>query len=458
LRRISGMKIKVIYPTRLGPAGKPVKTKARHGRAVNLSMIYLAGITPKEHEVEVIDDLFEDPDYDEPVDLVGLSAMTMQAPRAYQIAKEYRKRGVKVVMGGFHASFMPNEAGENVDAVVIGEAELSWPQLLRDAEKGQLKRIYQSPRLENLQGLPPPRYDLIAQKPYKYSFYPLWVGRGCPHHCKFCSVTNLYGRQLRTRPLQDVEHDASLVANQRIFIVDDNLFAYGKFLYELFPILARYKLKWTAQADPRFADDDFLLDLARETGMEAAYIGFENFYPDRLQSMDKEWARIENYGRLIEKIHRRGIAVQASMIFGITRESKQSIRETLKCLEDWQVDGLALYIFTPVPGCELYDEFLKNGTNLPKDWSAYDGNHAVYVPEGMTREELEELYWELYSSFFSYPSIIKRFARVPYGPKMWARYLAGSVLVNHVDMRLRRSVFDNYVSFRELIPGYSALK
>jgi len=452
------MRIKIIYPTRLTNEGRPLKTKARLGKIATLATWYLAGLTPSHHEVDIIDDLFEDIDFDEKVDLAAITAMTMQAPRAYQIAAQYRKRGVKTVMGGLHCSFLPEEAAQFADAVVIGEAEPVWPQVLADAEKGALKKFYRAELLESLTGLPSPRYDLIKSKSYDYVIYPLWVGRGCPHNCNFCSVSNFYGRRVRARPVQDIVRDAGLIPAKYVFIVDDNLFVYGKMLYELFPELARFKFKFTAQIDTNLADNDSLLDLAKQAGMDTAYLGFETIFPETLNKMGKGWAKIEKYKEVVKKIHRRGISIHASLIFGLNQETPETVKEILQRLEEWQVDVLSLYFYSPLPGSDLHKELVKNGKQFSRNWSYYDGNHPTLIPEGTTDQALVDLYWKLNQGFYRPFSIARRFLRIPYGPKSYGMQLFRNLFIFNTDVSRRSSIMENFFSFKELFPGYSSLR
>jgi radical SAM superfamily enzyme YgiQ (UPF0313 family) len=452
------VKIKIIYPSRLDETGKVVKAKTNNARFLNLSTIYLGGLTPPRHEVSYVDDIFEDINFDERVDLAAITAMTSQATRAYQLAQEFRKRGAKVVIGGLHPSFRAEEAGNYADAVVIGEAERSWPQLLHDLENGELKKVYRSELVQDMSNLPAPRYDLVAGKKYYYNYYPLWAGRGCPHNCSFCSVTNLFGSKVRIRPVRDIIRDAALIPVRQVLMVDDNILSYGPMLNQLLPELAQFKFKWIGQTDINMADKDHLLDLAQKAGMEIAYIGFETVFEKQIGKMSKSWATIEKYQKVIAKLHRRGIIVHASMMMGWEPESLESIATTLKQLEQWKVDGLSLYLFTLVPGSRLREEADAEHKPCSTNWSLYDGNHVTLDPPGMSAGQLEDLYWTLNQKFYSPFSIAKRFSRVPYGLRNWAMYLARNLLLYRTDVNMRRSVFDNYFSLLELLPGYSARK
>ncbi|MFZ5564240.1 MAG: B12-binding domain-containing radical SAM protein [Thermodesulfobacteriota bacterium] len=452
------MKIRIIFPAQLDLQNRPVHTRSREGKILNLSFIYLAGLTPSGHDVQVIDEFFEEISFDDPADLVAITAMTSQAPRAYQIAKAFQQRGVPVVMGGFHATFFPDEAAGHVDAVVIGEAEGVWEALLEDAQKGALKKFYkrQAPTT-SLEGLPVPRYDLIDQKPYRYNYYPVWVGRGCPHDCSYCTVNRFYGRHVRVRPVADVIRDVAAVSAGRIFFIDDNLFSYRReYLNDLLSALVPYRLRWLAQMDPGTMNDPALLDLARKAGLEIAYIGMESFSPDGLHRLSKGWADIDRYSRLVNDLHRRGIIVFASMMIGINRETPDTIRATLDRLEKLKVNELALYILTPAPGSRMWEDLEAGGAGLPRNWSIYDGTHAITAPDGMTAAELENLYWSLYRRFYSPRSVMRRFARIPHSPHRFVLSVLRNLLVFSADVRACRSVHSNDFSLKNLVPGYSS--
>ena len=450
------MKIKIISPSWLDRNGRVIRTKSRLGKFLNLSFIYVAGLTPAGHELSGADDFFEDLDYDEPVDLVGITAMTSQAPRAYQLAAEYRKRGVKVVMGGFHASFCAEEAGAHVDAVVVGEAEQTWAQVIKDAEAGVLKKVYRAELLQSLEGLPSPRYDLVEGKRQRYLYYPLWLGRGCPRDCKFCSVTAFYGNRYRSRPVKDVLRDAELMPGKKVFIIDDNLGAYGDRLDELFPALAPFKFRILAQVDTRFARNEKLLDLAREAGLEGVYVGFESVFPDRLKDLGKEWMRLETVGQAIKNLQQRGIVIGASLIFGIGPESEDTVKRTLDFLTKWKIDTLALYFYSPLPGTALFKEMVEKGVEFSRDWNRYEGRFPTFSYEGVSGEEMEKLYWSLDHGFYRIDNILRRFARWPRKPVIFFTSLSRNLLTFRVDAKHNRSMFYNGANFLDLLPWYSS--
>jgi radical SAM superfamily enzyme YgiQ (UPF0313 family) len=192
------MKVLLVQPSRLQEDGSVYKNSTRW--LLGMTLPYLAGLTPPGIDVAIKDDLYEDVPFDAPCDLVGLTCMSHQASRAYQIADEFRRRGRPVVLGGFHATLAPEEALRHADAVVVGEAEGAWPRVLEDAAAGRLAGLYRSPKLSDLKGLPTPRYDLIDLRRYRIPNLPAQTTRGCPYACSYCEVTQVYGARFRYRP------------------------------------------------------------------------------------------------------------------------------------------------------------------------------------------------------------------------------------------------------------------
>ncbi|MCJ7492633.1 MAG: cobalamin-dependent protein [Deltaproteobacteria bacterium] len=237
------MKLLLIQPSQIIDGEKVCKTKRL--MFPRLSLPYLASLTPPEIQVEIIDEYFEEIPFDDPADLIGISFMTPQAPRAYQIGDEFKKRGRKVVMGGIHASALPEEAMQYADAVVVGEAEGIWSRVLEDFKNGRMNGIYRSPQFPELTGLPIPRYDLLKKERYRLFNinFPIQAGRGCPFKCEFCSVTRFYGGKYRFRPVGEVVREIQQTRFKKIFFVDDNIISNRGYACELFQALIPWKLR-----------------------------------------------------------------------------------------------------------------------------------------------------------------------------------------------------------------------
>gem|GEM_PF-3609241 len=328
--------------------------------------------------------------------------------------------------------------------------------MIRDAESAQLKKFYHAELISSLEGLPSPRYDLVNGKRQSYQYYPLWLGKGCYQDCKFCSVSAFYHHTYRARPIKDILKDASRIPTKRVFIIDDSLSAYGDCLNQLLPELSQFKFRWFCQLDPKSALDEKLLDLAAKAGMESAYIGFESIFPDRLKNMGKTWTKLDHYARAVKNLQQRGIIVSASLIFGISPESQETVEQVLEFLVNCKIDTLSLYFYCPLPGTRLFEELTRSGINFSKDWSLYDGTHPIIIHEGMTKEQLEQLYWSLYQGFYNLPNTLRRFFRFPHNPKFWASSMARNLLIFRVDVNSRRSILYNGVSFLDLLPWHNS--
>ncbi|MFZ5563009.1 MAG: B12-binding domain-containing radical SAM protein, partial [Thermodesulfobacteriota bacterium] len=273
------MKIKLINPAQLDDRGRVLKINREF--VSGLTLPYVAALIPGGHDITIIEESVEKIDFDEPVDLVGLTAITCRAPRAYWIADRYRERGVPVVMGGFHATALPDEALAHCDAVVKGEAEGVMERVVEDASKGRLKGVYQQTAPHSLKGLPVPRYDLISGKNFFIPANPVQATRGCPYHCDFCSVSPFFGSRHRKRPVADVLADMD-AAGPYLVIVDDNLMVDRDYALELFTAMKPLDKVWIGQVDVRSATDGELMKAAADAGCRMLYLGVETLDAESL--------------------------------------------------------------------------------------------------------------------------------------------------------------------------------
>lgn len=320
-----------------------------------LTMAALAGLTPDGVKISFYDDRLESVPYDAPTDLIGISVQTFTAKRAYEIAAEYRRRNVPVVLGGFHVTAVPDEAAPHADALVVGQAEDSWPRLLDDARAGRLHRIYRTERRPSLQGL---RYrrDIFNGKRY-IPVSLVEFGRGCPYSCTFCSVAEYFGHRKQCRPVPEVVEEIRTLPRQLLEFVDDNLIGDIARAKELLRALIPLRVRWVAQAGIEFAFDDELLELAALSGCAGLLIGFESLNEESLRQMGKSArCRADRFAGAIEKIHARGIRICASFLFGYDHDTPEAFPATL-AFANQQKFMLALFNhLTPFPGTPLYDE------------------------------------------------------------------------------------------------------
>lgn len=358
-----------------------------------LGLLQVAGLTPPDVEVKLTDEAVEDIDFEVDVDLVGLSFNTASAPRAFQIAQEWRKRGVKVVMGGAHPTMCPEECAQYADSVVIGEAERTWRGVLEDARRGELKKFYRCDGFPPLENLPLPRRDLLDPKKYAV-FYTLQTTRGCPYNCDFCSVTRFFGRTYRTRPIREVIKEIEGMDSRIIIFVDDNILGNPRYAKQLFKELIPLKKIWLAQGSINATKDEELVRLASKAGCRGLFIGFESISEEALREVGKKHNIVEEYSRGIRRLHSMGIAVIGAFIFGFDHDDKGVFKRTVDFVHKEKIDMPQFSILTPLPGTALYERLDREGRIFDKDWSKYTGNHCVFYPRNMSPEELEEgLMW-----------------------------------------------------------------
>lgn len=373
------------------------------------SLPLIAALTPTHHEVRILDERVEDIDFNEPYDLVGITVMSATAIRAYHIADEFRRRGVKVVLGGIHPTALPQEAKEHADSVVVGEAEGLWEKLLEDYERGELKPFYQRKDFPSLSGLPHSRLDLLRGKYLlKHVFQ---TTRGCPHACGFCSVSTFMGRKYRHRPVEEVIEEIRQYPVRMIGFLDDNIVGNPAYSKELFQSLIPLRRKWVSQGTLRMAEDEKLLQLASQSGCIALFVGFESVNEENLRDMHKSFHRVDQYRKLIERFHKYGIMVIGSFVFGFDEDDVSVFRRTLQFIEDTKVDFAQFSILTPLPGTEVFDKLKAQGRIFSFDWSKYDFAHVVYQPAKMTPKELQEGYNFVFQKFYSLPRIARRLFR-----------------------------------------------
>ena len=404
-----------------------------------LNLPYVAAVTPPDVEVKIIDEAYERIDFDDKVDLVGLTAQTPVAPRAYEIAKEFRKRGTPVVMGGVHASMLPQEALQHVDAVVIGEAEEVWPELIEDLRKGRMGRIYGESDFVHPSRLPLPRRELLNPKFY-FPLKLLETTRGCPNRCDFCGVSRFFGFQYRRRPIEKIEEELRalftegplmnsfarkilsifsrdlpyFLKRRLLYIIDSNIAGNRQFCLDLVALLKEFDLLWYGHAPVSVAFDQDLLEGFSRSGCIALNIGFESFSTRNLQAMGKGFNQPPRYAEAVERIHRYGIGIMGTFIVGLDDDDPGVFQRIIDfCIHD-QLDWALAFIMAPYPGTESFARLEREGRIITREWEKYDSLNAVYRPLLMSREELEKGTRRIWKEVFSLPSIYRRILRRPW--------------------------------------------
>ncbi len=378
-----------------------------------LSLLTLASATPEDVEVSIVDENIETIDFENEVDLVGITVMTPQAPRAYHIADEFRKRGRKVVLGGFHVSHFTEEALTHADAVVIGEGDRIWKEAINDFQESKLKRIYKDDGLVLLSEIKTPKRDLIKRKSYLFT-NTIQTTRGCPFDCEFCSVSSFFGRSYRTRPIPLVVEELAALRQESVFLflVDDNLVGNRSYTKALFQEMASLKFKWASHAPLNFADDEELLRLASKSGCMALFVGFESLTRENLSIMGKKTGLGLSPIEAVKRFHDQGVGILASFILGYDHDTPDTFESILGFCHKAKIDGGLFPILTPYPGTLLRERLKKEGRILTDRWDLYDMEHVTFVPKGISPEKLQEGFEWLNASFLSWNSIFRRLFKI----------------------------------------------
>ncbi|QGP92907.1 Radical SAM superfamily protein [Neomoorella glycerini] len=434
------MKIALIAPAWHDPLWESEKEKSIFPP---LNLITLAALTPPQHEVTILDESLTDLDCDAKYDLVGISAMTALAPRAYEIADAFRKKGTRVVLGGMHPSALPEEAGGHADAVVIGEAEGSWQRLLADLEDGKLQPFYRQHERPSLEQMVNPRRDLLLRGRYLVPD-TVQTTRGCPFACSFCTVSQFFGKSFRFRPVEEVIREVAGLEGEVIAFIDDNIVGHPGYARRLFSELARLpkKIKWFSQGSLNIARDEELLQLAAASGCIGLFIGFESLYPGNLKAVGKAVNRVEEYREAIKKIHDHGIAIEGAFVFGLDEDDESVFERTVKFAQDNRLEAAQFGILTPFPGTPLREALEREGRITSNDWSEYTISRVVFEPKNMSAKTLQEGFNWAWQEFYSLGSISRRLGLAKkHAAILWALNLNIRKRFNHFLERLRSGSF-----------------
>jgi len=409
------MKILLILPAgqhvRVTPARPEVPNRAMLRFSV-LSLTIVAALTPRRHTVRIVDENVEPLDFDTDADLVGITFMTALAPRAYEVAAEFRRRGRFVVGGGFHPTLCPAETAQHFDAIVAGDAEGAWERLLEDFETGRPGKLYAGSAFPGAtMRTPIPRRDLLEGKARHYvTINAVQTGRGCQHACRYCSVSAFHRQSYRQRPIGEVIDELRGTPRDLIF-VDDNIARCRDYARELFLRMLPLQKRWVAQCAIEIADDRELLRLAHAAGCRGLFIGIETANPDNLAAIDKQFNQSATYRERLRTIRRQGIGVVAGMIVGLDGDGTDIFENCLRFLQQHRIDALQLNILTPLPGTPLFGQMQKAGRITDPRWDRYDFRHVVFEPRRMTAEQLQAGADWLYAQFYRADRIALRFVR-----------------------------------------------
>ena len=401
------MKIRLIDPAYEHPYVSHSQKVMKNIWFAHLTLTTLAALTPPDVDVKITDENVEPIDFEEDVDLVGVTGMVMHAPRAYQIAQRFRQRGIPVVMGGPHASSLPLEAKEHVDAVVIGEAENVWEGLIEDLKKACLKPFYKADAFCSMERLPFPRLDLLRKDAYM-TINCVQTTRGCPHQCDFCHVTHFFGKTYRCRPVDEVIEEVKRLKGEFLVFIDDNIAGNRRYAKELFTRLKPLKKKWASQASMTLTRDPELLKLAAESGCVSLFLGVESLSPENLKDVNKAFNRVPQFEEAMKALHDHDIMVVAGFIFGLDHDDEGVFERTLRFCERNRIELPSFFVLTPLPGTPLFQRIESEGRLLHKDWGKYNGATVVFRPKLMTEETLQAGFNWVCKEGYSWGSIFKR--------------------------------------------------
>jgi radical SAM superfamily enzyme YgiQ (UPF0313 family) len=398
-----------------------------NARIPNLALPILAALSPADVEISFTDDLLTPIDLKKDlkeVDLVGITVLSKTALRAYDIADAYRRKGIPVVLGGIHPTALPEEAKEHADSVVLGEAEEVWPHLIEDARMGNLKPFYRQEGYTDLSKIPIPRREILPKRGY-LPLDVVQVTRGCPYRCEFCTVQKFFGEAYRFRPISDVVDEVRRLPHRWMMFNDDNIIGNPSYSVDLLKALVPLKKKWFSQASLSGLKKIENVEWLAKSGCTSLLIGFESLSKKNLMTSKKFQNDPAEYREIIESLHRHGIAICGSFIFGFDEDDPSVFEETVSFAIQTKL-FLAIYmILTPYPGTTFYDRVRNEGRLVQDQWWLLEmpEDYAPYfLPMKMSAEVLREGWQRAWKEFYSLPSIWKRF-HWDYSPTLINRFV-----------------------------------
>jgi len=439
------MKILLITPT--------VDSEKRTNKGLmmpQLSLYIIKGLTPTGHEVKIIEEEAEEINFEIPCDLVGISCMTANSTRAYQVAQEFRARGKTVVMGGVHPTILPDEALKYADCVVIGEAEGVWEKLLQDFQLGILQKRYHNP-MPDLEKYVPKDFSRITKRRL-YNLIPIMTTRGCPYNCDFCCVTDLFGKKIRHIPLDNVIRDIKESGAKNFMFLDDNIIGHPTYAKDLFRAIKPLKINWVGQASlSLLINDSGLMKLAADSGCKALFIGIESVSETQRKTMRKVMSETSKLKSALKRMRKTGILIHASMIFGFDNDTIDILEETVDFLIENKVCTASFNVLTPYYGTKTFENLRSENRILTTEWKYYDHNTVVFKPRNMSALELQECKINARKRFYTKSSVLKRLIGNTFSPFIFLAMNYGHM--KHVKVeaermtKLKSELFDHNYKF-----------
>lgn len=398
------MYIKLIQPKM---KKRPMDTGLKIHMSPPLGLLTIANMFRDEHKVVLANENIKETDFEDKPDIVGITVTVDAYPRAAEIAAEYRKRGSIVVAGGIHITTAHHTIPEGVfDVLCIGPAENTWPQIVEDYEKNQLKYIYRCDEKLSGDKIISPAYDLVDKSEYLYCNI-VHTSRGCPFRCDFC-YNSAPERYYINRPIEDVLEDVKKVGSKHVMFIDDNFIGDIAWTRAFLKELKKLNIVWNAAVSINVVNIPGILQEMKESGCGSLFIGFESVHPDSIHNVHKVQNDVTKYEDAIRQIHDHGIMINASFVFGLDCDTKDTFKHTLDFIVRNRIETVTSHIMTPYPGTVLYDRMKEEGRILTDDLSLYNTAHVVFEPKNMTKEELYKGYLWIYRKVYSYKNIMKR--------------------------------------------------
>jgi radical SAM superfamily enzyme YgiQ (UPF0313 family) len=399
-------KILLVQPSCYDDRGEVIKKRRLH--FVGLAFPIIAALTPPDWDVEVCIELIERIPFDTDADVVGIGGMGESTRRGIDLAKEFKRRGKTVIMGGPMVTIAPALAAPFCDSIVRGSAETVWAEVLADLKRGQLKPVYWRD-LETLSA-PLPRYDVILDKRIG-DFLPVQAARGCVHSCRFCTIYCMYRNRYFRREIPEIVRDIRHVKSlgfRKFLLLDDNIMSDRSFMLELCREIRKLDMRWMSQCVIDIGRDREVLEAARDSGCTALSFGLESISRQSLNDVNKGWAKPEEYESLIEIITAAGIDVTSEMIVGVDSDTLESLRDTIDFVARSRIVAPKFYLMTPIPGTDLFEDMQKQGRMLTDDFLAMTSCVPAISHPNMTTEELGAIYWEIYDRLYTIGMILRR--------------------------------------------------
>ncbi len=374
-----------------------------------LPLLTLAGMTPAHWEVTLQDERIQPLDFDQPADLVGICTETFTAKRAYEIAAEYHRRGVPVVLGGYHPTLIPEEAVRYADAIVVGYAEDIWEQVLNDCEKGKLQRVYRRDSALPMRFTQPLRS--LIQKRHYFKISCVETGRGCPHRCNFCAISAATGARYHPRPIDEILADLETCRGV-VFFIDDNIT--GNFVHakQLFRELRGRNVQWVSQGALNMTRDEELVSLMAESGCMGLLIGFESLNPETLAAMGKQVNLSSgSVPDAVRMLHDHGLSLYGTFLYGYDTDDPETWRQTVEEAIDLDLFIAAFNPLIPFPGTRLYQALSEAGRLADQSWwlnPEHRFNEAPFAQSSLTQPAIRQICLEARRRFYSLTSIVER--------------------------------------------------